>query len=120
MDVQINNLTLKKINKKFIKRVVEKAVKLVNLKGFNELSIVFVRDKKIKELNKLRGRNEITDILTFDYGEIFICPSQVKKNELGIILIHGILHLAGYNDQTEEEYNKIINKQEEIWQKIIS
>ena len=119
MNIQINNLTFKRINKEFVKKVVQQTVKLVNLKGFDELSIVFVRGRKIKELNKLRGKNKITDILTFDYGEIFICPSQVKKNELGIILIHGILHLAGYDDQTQEEYNKIINKQKEIWQKII-
>ena len=122
---EINNLTRGKIDKKFLKKVAEKTTKELKLKKFDEISIVIVGDKKIKSLNKkYLKRNQVTDVLAFDYGEIFICLPQAKrqakkmgnilKKELAILLIHGILHLAGYDDKTKIGYNKMVRKQNEI------
>jgi probable rRNA maturation factor len=96
---------------------------------YQSLSIAFVEPKRIKEINKkYRRRNKVTDVLSFaesnisgiksrasspkkpaSLGEIIICPQEVKKNakeyglifrnELILILIHGILHLLGYNHE---------------------
>ncbi len=116
------------VHKKFLEKVAEKTLKILGIK-IPEISIVLVGDAKIKELNrKYRKRNKVTDVLAFDYGEIFICLPQAKrqakelghtlKKELAILLIHGILHVAGYDDKTKKDYNKIASKQEEIWEKI--
>jgi len=128
-NLEINNLTSNRVDKKFLKKFAEKVLKSIKLK-IPELSIGFVSSSRMKSLNrKYRGRNRITDVLAFDYGEIIICLSQAKKqarnlehslrDELTILLIHGILHLAGYDDKTKSGYNKMLNKQKEIWQKII-
>lgn len=115
--------------KKFLEKIAEKTLKTLKIK-IPEISIVIVGDAKIKALNKkYRKKNRVTDVLAFDYGEIFICLPQAKKQakqlnhslkeELAILLIHGILHLSGYEDKTKMGYNKIVKKQEEIWQKVI-
>lgn len=116
------------IHKKFLEKVAEKALKILKFK-LPELSIALVDDAKIKELNrKYRKMDRVTDVLAFDYGEIIICLDQAKrqakklknalKKELSILLVHGILHLAGYNDETKKDFNKILEKQKEVWQKI--
>lgn len=116
------------IHKKFLEKIAEKTYKILKIK-IPEISIVLVGDGKIKELNKkYRNENQVTDVLAFDYGlqfggqgEIIICLPQARrqakktghslKKELAFLLIHGILHLAGYHD------DKI--KQKEAWEKII-
>lgn len=116
------------IHKKFLEKVAEKALKILKFK-LPELSIALVDDARIKELNrKYRKIDRVTDILAFDYGEIIICLDQAKrqakelnnalKKELSILLVHGILHLAGYNDETKKDFNKMLKKQKEVWQKI--
>ena len=141
INFEINNLTKERIdpirrgasngvNKKFLEKVAKKVFKIVKLKNIGEISLVLVGEAKIKELNKkYRNRNRVTDVLAFDYGEIFICLPQAKrqakelghslKKELAILLIHGILHLAGYDDEIKKDYNEMIKAQEEIWQKTI-
>jgi len=77
-----------------------------------ELNIIFTTSQKSKELNRTyRKKNEPTNILSFlitkQNGEIFIDLKQVKKNAklfnmdyenfLKFLIIHGILHLKGYD-----------------------
>ena len=130
INFEINKLSPDKTRVGFLKRIAEKTAKFVSLKGFKEISIVVVCDARMKGLNrKYRGKNKATDVLAFDYGEIFICLPQAKRQakklrhslnkELAILLVHGILHLAGYDDRTRNKYNKMVKKQEEICQKII-
>ena len=127
---EINNLTKSKVDEKFLKKVANKVLKIVKLKDPKEIGLVLVGDAKIKELNKKhRKSNKVTDVLAFDYGEIFICLPQAKrqakklgnilKKELSILLIHGLLHLAGYDHRTKKDQEKMLKKQKEICQKII-
>jgi len=136
VNFEISNLTDSRIDKKFLKRAGGRILKTLKIK-IPEISLAFINDARMKSLNrKYRGRNRVTDVLTFDYGlpfsgqgEIFICLPQAKrqakrighslKKELAILLIHGILHLAGYNDKTKRNYNKMVNKQNELCQKVI-
>jgi len=112
------------VHKKFLEKVAEKTLKILRIK-IPEISIVLVSDTKIKELNrKYRKINRVTDVLAFDYGEIFICLPQAErqakqlghslKKELAILLIHGILHLAGYDDEKKLDYNKMVKAQNDI------
>ena len=128
---EINKLTLEKgVDEKFLIGVAKKAAKELKLKEPDEISLVLVCDARMKGLNKkYRKRKGTTDVLAFDYGEIFICVPQAKKQakelghslkqELAILLIHGLLHLAGYDDEIKKDYNKMKKKQDDIWQKII-
>jgi probable rRNA maturation factor len=105
--IEINNLTRQKINKKFLTRVAKNILKREN--RVLDISIVFVGEKRIKELNKkYRKKDKPTDVLSFGNGlnEIVICLKIVEKSakknnapfkkELAEVLTHGILHLLGY------------------------
>jgi len=116
--VEINNLTTVSIDEEFLKKVAEKVLEGEKAKG--ELSIALVGQGRIRELNKkYRGKNRVTDVLAFPsngLGEIVICLREVKKNakrfgssfekELATCLIHGILHLLGYDHEKMGEKQK--------------
>jgi len=130
MIILINNETNEKITKKSCKLKVELFSKTKDLK-IESLSIAFVDDKKIEELNNEYLSHEgPTDIITFDYsdeysngidGEIVISTDTAKvqaleygvdfDNEITRLIFHGLLHLSGLNDSTLEE--KEIMKQNE-------
>jgi len=131
MDLEITNLTNARVGQKFLKEIAQKTIEYLKFKKLLDISIVLVGKAKIKSLNKkYRKKNKITDVLAFDYGEIFICLPQAKKQakelkhslkqEIAILLIHGLLHLAGYDDESSKNYNIMLKKQNQIWEKIIS
>ncbi len=127
--IEINNTTDNKISKKLIKEVVEKFLRKYKKEDL-DVSIAFVEDDKIKELNnKYRKKDQVTDILSFEgdedsLGELIISPNQIKKQakmlgvkieeELIFILIHGLFHLIGYTDETEVKKNKMIKLGEDF------
>lgn len=107
--IEANNLTRSFVNQSFLKKVARKVLKGENKEGV-KLSLALVGQARIRQLNrKYRGKNRVTDVLSFQGdggGEIVICLSQVKRNakkyqitfkkELTKVLIHGILHVLGY------------------------
>ncbi|MDP1538710.1 MAG: rRNA maturation RNase YbeY [bacterium] len=123
--IEINNLTANQVDKEFLREVAKKVLISENKERL-ELSIVLVGQARIRELNKkYRKINKPTDVLSFNYdntGEIVICPSQIKENakeykstyekELAKVLIHGALHLLGYDhEKGEKEARKMEEKQ---------
>jgi rRNA maturation RNase YbeY len=101
------------------------------------LNFTFVSDKEIILINtKFLRHNYPTDIITFDYsllniisGDIFISldtilQNSVKfnttiKNELNRVMIHGILHLIGYNDKKVNE-KKLMRSKEDFYLRLFS
>lgn len=92
------------------------------------LSFVFVSDSKIKTLNKKYLRHDYaTDVLTFDWrqlggrysveGEIIISAQTAKrhaveydvsvKDEILLYMVHGVLHLMGYDDHSPAQIKKM-------------
>ena len=98
-------------------------------KKVGEVAYIFCDDEKILEVNKEYLQHDYyTDIITFDYcegdvlnGDIFISLDTVASNaeefgvsfdnELHRVLIHGILHLCGQDDQTPELRAEMIAKE---------
>ncbi len=128
MKVEINKLVPDKIDFEFLEKFVQKVLKLVKL-NIPELSVVLVCDARMKSINKkYRNKNKTTDVLSFDYGEVIVCLNQAKRqakkekhsieDELETLLLHGILHLAGYDDQTNDGYGKMVNKQNQVLRKM--
>ena len=86
-----------------------------------DLTYIFCSDIYLKDINfKFLNHDYFTDIVTFDYssnkvlsGDMFISMDRVKDNsdffkatltdEYCRVIVHGLLHLLGYNDRTEEE-----------------
>ena len=144
MLVEINNLTTSRVNKKFFEKIAKRILAEENEKKLG-LSIALVSRTIIKKLNrKYRKKNKTTDVLSFFYrarrsrakvkeedevfftqGEIVICPEVVKKNaekfgipfrkELIRILIHGILHLLGYDDEKNEKRTKLMEEKQNYY-----
>lgn len=128
MKIEINKLVSDKSGFKFLEKFAKNVLKLIKL-DIPELSVAIVDDKKIIALNKkYKNHNYTTDVLAFDYGEIIICLDQAKrqakelkhslKDELTILLIHGILHLSGYKDETKTQRDAMMKKQDKILIKI--
>ncbi|MEZ4937732.1 MAG: rRNA maturation RNase YbeY [Crocinitomicaceae bacterium] len=104
---------------------------LIESEGFTEgdLIYVFMSDEQLLEYNKeLLGHDYFTDIITIDQkigdiisGEFLVSIDRIKENsqDLGEIylfefyrvLVHGVLHIIGYNDKTEEE--KLVMRERE-------
>jgi len=109
----------------WVKRVIENFNKQPG-----DITYIFCSDKEILRINKLYLNHDYyTDIITFDYsekgrvsGDLFISLETVKTNsekyktkyeeELHRVMIHGILHLCGYDDKTPEE-KKIMRSKED-------
>lgn len=122
MEIEIVNKTNLKFNRSLIRRAVKTVLGFGRIKGL--VSIVIVGDAEMKRLNyKYRKKNKVTDILSFReqdgkfpetgfVGELIIDFLQIKRQaktfknsiayELAYIVIHGMLHLLGYEDETEK------------------
>ncbi len=132
----------RKITKKFVKETVEKILKELNLDNV-EISITLTDNETIKNINReWRGKDRPTDVLSFpldiDFplgykyrplGDVVISLPFAKKQseEIGLsyreeilrLLIHGILHLLGYDhEKSEEEAKKMFSIQEKIFSKL--
>ncbi len=128
--IEINNLTASPVDKKFLEKIAGSILKKEK-KLKKDLSIALVGSERMRELNKkYRGKNLATDVLSFQYGdsgEVAICLPQVKKNakrfkftfkkELARVLIHGILHLLGYNHEGSKKTAKEMEKKQNYYLK---
>jgi probable rRNA maturation factor len=127
--IEINNRTKAKLNKRKIEEAVSIFLKK-NKKVKKDVSIAIIGDKKMKKLNKkYRGIDKTTDILSFKgeenfLGELIINYAQIKRQakkfsntpdqEFIFILIHGLLHLIGFDDKTEKDREFMIKKGEKF------
>lgn len=101
--------------------------------SFKRVYITLVSDRQIIHLNRrFLQKNHPTDVLCFRLGstaEIIISVETAKKqakqqyhsveDEILYLIIHGILHLSGYNDNTSKNYDKMKNEQDKIFSKIL-
>ncbi|MFW5687017.1 MAG: rRNA maturation RNase YbeY [Halanaerobium sp.] len=112
-----------------LKKVIITAAELEGYSG-GEVSIAFVSNQQIKELNsKYRETDQTTDVLSFPIddemlGDIIISAKRAAeqaleyghslKRELAYLTVHGMLHLFGYDHQSEEEKKEMRQKEERV------
>ena len=98
-------------------------------RNVEKITIIFCSDEYLLRLNKeYLSHDYYTDIITFEYsnkteysGDLFISLDRVEENakifhktyenELYRVMLHGILHLVGYNDKTEREKQQMKEKE---------
>lgn len=125
--IEINNLTTNPVDEEFLKNIASKVLQGEKAKE-RELSVALIGQGRMRKLNKRhRKKNRVTDVLAFSNhpGEVVICLREVKKNaqrfsttfekEIARCLIHGILHLLGYEHENDEEAAKKMEKRQEYY-----
>ena len=119
-----------------VKTWIEETIQNEN-KETGEINVIFCSDEHLLKMNvEHLGHDFYTDIITFDYsendivsGDLFISKDRVEDNanqfkepfekEIHRVIIHGVLHLLGYNDKTEEEQKKMREKENFYLDKLI-
>jgi len=96
-----------------------------DLRKLNEVFIWLISDRRMALLHRrFLGQSGPTDVLTFQHGEIFISVDTARRHarafgnsvlrELKLYIVHGLLHLHGFEDQTPSEVHKMKAAQERI------
>lgn len=130
MSVSIHSLP-RGLSRPAVRKIVEKVLAGEKKKG-TSLVLLFLGPAKMAELNlRYRRKKGPTDVLSFPafeagyLGEVIICPAQVKKNarrfkeefprEWRRVLVHGVLHLLGYDHEKSREKAILMRKKEEYY-----
>lgn len=141
MHVTIVNHSSARISRKFLSEWVATLSLQPKLKkGLKgkELVIAFLDEKPARKLNKqFRGKDYATDVLSFgsegdpeSLGELVICPKVIARQakehglstreELAYMVLHGVLHLLGYDHETSEKDAKVMFKlQDSLFEKLL-
>ncbi|HBR80557.1 MAG: putative rRNA maturation factor [Candidatus Uhrbacteria bacterium GW2011_GWE2_45_35] len=100
------------------------------------VSLAFVSPAIIKKLNgNYRGKDKVTDVLSFPFinvdnlvGEVLVCLEQAKKQaeefqhsleeEITILLVHGLIHLFGFDHLKKLEAEKMFALQKKVLKKL--
>ena len=115
----------KTLNNKWLKLVAESEIRRVG-----QINIIFCSDNYILDVNQQFLQHDyFTDIITFDYcegdvlsGDLFISVDTVRDNaieygtefedELNRVIVHGVLHLIGYDDHCDEDITQMRKKED--------
>lgn len=107
-----------------------RSVAEIENRSIGEINIIFCSDPYILDLNiKSLNHHFFTDIITFDYcegdilsGDLYISVDTVRANaefyntdfdnELYRVIVHGLLHLIGYDDHSDEEIAVMRSKED--------
>lgn len=137
-NITINYLLkeIHEINTGLLTNWLEKVVLAENMLADN-IQIILCDDNTLHDLNKkYLNHNTLTDVITFNYndeyenlaGDIYISYERIKENaitynvstdeELQRVMVHGVLHLIGYDDHTEEQ-RKLMRDKENYYLSLI-
>jgi len=107
-------------SKIFIKKVINSILEMEKVSDYN-ISIAYLTKEDLREINKrYRKIDKTTNVLSFLYeknstffGEVIISDYHiiVKNEDFLKLLIHGILHLLGYDHKKKEERKEMLKKE---------
>lgn len=125
-------VSLDKKSRKFEKPLKSAALKILKILKKNgvEAEIYLIGDRQMRFLNKkFRGKDKITTVLSFEeprnfiypkseyrrIGEIYLNMSKIKNQKLKVyLLIHGLLHLFGYDHKRKNDRIKMEKTEQSI------
>jgi probable rRNA maturation factor len=138
----------REVSVNFIQKITAQILHSIGKKEAVEIDISVINDVEMKRLNKqYRGQNKTTDVLSFSYlenadqflkflseekvsllGEVVISIEQIHrqakekrcsvKDEFTLMLVHGILHLVGYDHITKRKEAEMFELQQKIMNQI--
>jgi rRNA maturation RNase YbeY len=133
--LKINSGDYRKIAKSSILNLINNLKSELNL-NFSSFIVNFVSEEEILDINKrFLDHNYATDIITFDYSEnnhsidaeLFISYREAEHNsrrfrvteeqEITRLIIHGILHLIGFDDKMKKDRIKMKKTENELVKK---
>jgi|SRR5205823_4298873 len=135
LDISVRNLQRKvSVNVAELQNFAAKALrcclqlhkqKNTDLRRLSKVLVWLISDRRMAQLHrKFMHRMGPTDVLTFQHGEIFISVQTAKRHarafgnslarELRLYIVHGLLHLHGFDDQTRTGARKMHKLQEKI------
>lgn len=134
-DDRQDNITITEAMKDLIEKSIKAVLKVEELDDDVEVSVSFVGDEEIRELNRdYRGVDKSTDVLSFPMDDEFIIDNRIlgdviintrrvmeqaeelghsHERELSYLTVHSILHLLGY-DHMEDEDKKEMREREKL------
>ncbi|MBV2167565.1 MAG: rRNA maturation RNase YbeY [Bdellovibrio sp.] len=144
MQILIVNESKHAVPRKFLQGWIENLVKELQKRRLikasrpqKEFTLVFLDKKPAQKINKeFRGKDYATDVLSFDsmdpssFGELVLCPEVLKRQaqehklsyqvELGYMILHGTLHLLGYDHETnEKDAREMFALQDALFEKLL-
>ncbi len=124
--IHVNVAALHKFAAKVLRHCLQlQKGKQTDLRELGEVFVWLISDRRMSLLHRqFLGQTGPTDVLTFRHGEIFISAETAKRHahlfgnsimrELQLYIIHGLLHLHGFDDRTPAEARKMARRQEKI------
>ena len=114
-----------------LQKVLNACTKALGVKKETQISIGFVSSSQMRKLNKTwRRKNRVTDVLSFELnedslkGELILCYDQAviqarqmkhsTRDELCFLIVHGVLHLWGFDHEKSTDAKKMFPLQEKI------
>jgi probable rRNA maturation factor len=99
--------------------------KRTDLRKVKAIAVWLISDRRISRLHlQFFGESSPTDVITFHHGEIFISVETARRNarefgnslmsEIKLTIVHALLHLHGFDDQTPADLRRMKNTQEKI------
>lgn len=134
-DIFVRNLQRKtRVNVAELQNFAAKAVckslrlhdgKKTDLRKLHKIFVLLISDRRMASLHrKFMHQTGPTDVLTFQHGEIFLSVETARRNarrfgsslasELRLYVVHGLLHLHGFDDRTQGSARKMERIQKKI------